>query len=204
VTFARFPTDYTTLPKVSFVIPNLCSDMHDCSMSTGDTWLKNNLGGYATWATTHNSVLIITFDEDNNLSGNKIPTVLYGQPVTAGSSSSTKYTHCNLLRTVEDLAGLTSHRGQRGVGVGHHRHLGEPTRRYAGGRPWRRRMSAERPARSTLGRPYGTLLALLDKVCHSRAGTVVLGWIAGFRRRAGRRRAGDRSATAWRSRVVRR
>lgn len=66
-TFTQFPTDYTTLPQVSFVVPNLCSDMHDCSVATGDTWLKNNLGAYATWAKTHNSLLVVTFDEDNRL-----------------------------------------------------------------------------------------------------------------------------------------
>lgn len=105
-TFAQFPSDYSTLPKVSFVVPNLCSDMHDCSVSTGDTWLKNKLGAYATWAKTHNSLLVVTFDEDNRLSGNKIPTVLYGQQVTAGSSSSTTYNHYDLLRTIEDMHGL--------------------------------------------------------------------------------------------------
>ncbi|MET7442412.1 alkaline phosphatase family protein, partial [Streptomyces sp. NPDC005568] len=97
-TFAQFPTDYTTLPQVSFVVPNLCSDMHDCSVSTGDTWLKNKLGAYATWAKTHNSLLVVTFDEDNRLSGNRIPTVLYGQQVTPGSTSSTTYNHYDLLR----------------------------------------------------------------------------------------------------------
>ncbi|WP_308011801.1 alkaline phosphatase family protein [Actinacidiphila acidipaludis] len=111
-TFAQFPTDYSTLPKMSFVTPNLCSDMHDCSVSTGDTWIKNNLGAYATWAKTHDSVLVVTFDEDNSLSGNRIPTVLYGQPVTAGSSSATTYNHYNLLRTLEDLAGTSTHAGQ--------------------------------------------------------------------------------------------
>ncbi|MGW2748995.1 alkaline phosphatase family protein [Streptomyces sp. NPDC001450] len=111
MTMAQFPTDYTTLPKVSFVIPNLCSDMHDCSVSTGDTWIQNNLGAYATWAQTHNSILAVTFDEDNKLSGNRIPTVLYGQHVAPGSSSSTTYNHYNVLRTVEDLAGLTTHAG---------------------------------------------------------------------------------------------
>ncbi|MGW2718677.1 alkaline phosphatase family protein [Streptomyces sp. NPDC001492] len=111
MTFAQFPTDFTTLPKVSFVVPNLCSDMHDCSVSTGDTWIKNNLGAYATWAQTHNSILAVTFDEDNKLSGNRIPTVLYGQHVAPGSSSSTTYNHYNVLRTVEDLAGLSSHAG---------------------------------------------------------------------------------------------
>ncbi|MDX3243223.1 MULTISPECIES: alkaline phosphatase family protein [unclassified Streptomyces] len=110
-TMTQFPTDYTTLPKVSFVVPNLCSDMHDCSVSTGDTWIKNNLGAYATWAQTHNSILAVTFDEDNKLSGNRIPTVLYGQHVTPGSSSATTYNHYNVLRTVEDLAGLSAHAG---------------------------------------------------------------------------------------------
>ncbi|MEU9133004.1 alkaline phosphatase family protein [Kitasatospora sp. NPDC048540] len=110
-TMTQFPTDYTTLPKVSFVVPNLCSDMHDCSVSTGDTWIKNNLGAYATWAQTHNSILVVTFDEDNKLSGNRIPTVLYGQHVTPGSSSSTTYNHYNVLRTLEDLAGLSAHAG---------------------------------------------------------------------------------------------
>ncbi|GHD98059.1 alkaline phosphatase family protein [Streptomyces alanosinicus] len=110
-TFAQFPTDYSTLPQMSFVTPNLCSDMHDCSVSSGDTWIKNNLGAYASWAKTHNSLLVITFDEDNRLSGNRIPTVLYGQPVAAGSSSSTTYNHYDLLRTLEDSQGLTSHAG---------------------------------------------------------------------------------------------
>ncbi|OKJ06665.1 alkaline phosphatase family protein [Kitasatospora sp. CB01950] len=110
-TFAQFPTDYTTLPKVSFVVPNLCSDMHDCSVSTGDTWIKNNLGAYATWAQTHNSLLVVTFDEDNSLSGNRIPTLVYGQHVIPGSSSSTTYNHYNVLRTLEDLAGLSTHAG---------------------------------------------------------------------------------------------
>ncbi|GAA2476914.1 alkaline phosphatase family protein [Streptomyces longisporus] len=111
MTFAQFPTDYTTLPKVSFVIPNLCSDMHDCSVSTGDTWIKNNLGAYATWAQTHNSILAVTFDEDNKLSGNRIPTLFYGQHVAPGSSDATTYNHYNVLRTLEDLAGLSAHAG---------------------------------------------------------------------------------------------
>ncbi|MGW7817952.1 alkaline phosphatase family protein [Streptomyces puniciscabiei] len=114
LTFDQFPTDYSTLPQMSYVVPNLCSDMHDCSVSTGDTWLKNNLGAYASWAKTHNSLLVVTFDEDNRLSGNRIPTVLYGQPVAAGSSSSTTYNHYDLLRTLEDLEGLGTHAGNAG------------------------------------------------------------------------------------------
>ena len=42
----RFPTDYTTLPTISFVVPNLCNDMHDCSIATGDSWLRAKIDGY--------------------------------------------------------------------------------------------------------------------------------------------------------------
>ena len=108
-TFAQFPSDFTTLPTVSFVVPNLCSDMHDCSVRTGDTWLRNNLGGYATWAAAHNSALIVTFDEDNGLSGNRIATVFSGAHVKQGSYG-TSYNHYNLLRTIEDMYG-TGHAG---------------------------------------------------------------------------------------------
>ncbi|MFJ9850443.1 alkaline phosphatase family protein [Streptomyces sp. NPDC101150] len=113
-TMTQFPTDYTTLPKVSFVVPNLCNDMHDCSVSTGDSWIQSKLGAYATWAQTHNSILVVTFDEDNKQSGNRIPTVLYGAHVSPGSSSGTTYNHYNTLRTLEDLAGLTTHAGNAG------------------------------------------------------------------------------------------
>lgn len=105
-TFTQWPTDYTTLPTVSFVVPNLCDDMHDCSVSTGDTWLKSKLDGYAQWAKTHNSVLIVTFDEDNGLAGNRIPAVVYGAHVKTGADA-TQYNHYNLLRTIEDMYGTT-------------------------------------------------------------------------------------------------
>lgn len=102
--FTSFPTDYTTLPDVSFVIPNLDNDMHDGSISRGDTWLKDNIGGYAQWALTHNSLLIVTFDEGSG--SNQIFTVFYGQNVTQGSYSE-HIDHFDLLRTLVDMYGLT-------------------------------------------------------------------------------------------------
>jgi hypothetical protein len=65
-----FPTDFSTLPTVAIVVPNLKHDMHDGpadhSIPTGDTWLKDNLDRYYQWAKTHNSLLIVTFDENDN------------------------------------------------------------------------------------------------------------------------------------------
>lgn len=34
--FTAFGSDYAALPQVSFVIPNLCHDMHDCPIADGD------------------------------------------------------------------------------------------------------------------------------------------------------------------------
>ncbi|SOB81514.1 alkaline phosphatase family protein [Streptomyces sp. 1331.2] len=106
-----FPSDYSTLPKLSFVVPDLCDDMHDCSVGTGDSWLSSNLDGYAQWAKSHNSLLVVTFDEDNRLSGNRIPTLLYGAHVAPGSSTATTYNHYDLLHTLEDLTGVNAHAG---------------------------------------------------------------------------------------------
>lgn len=79
--FTSFPTNYNDLPDVSFVIPNLDDDMHDGSISQGDTWLRNNIDGYVQWARTHNSLLIVTYDEGSG--GNqRIYTVFSGQNVT--------------------------------------------------------------------------------------------------------------------------
>ncbi|WP_406385813.1 alkaline phosphatase family protein [Streptomyces sp. NBC_01618] len=111
-TMAQFPAHFTELPKVSFVVPNLCDDMHTCPVSTGDTWIKNKLGPYADWARTHNSLLVLTFDEGSKGSGNRIPTLLYGEHVVPGSSSNATYDHYDVLRTLEDLAGLTTHAGR--------------------------------------------------------------------------------------------
>jgi len=103
--FTDFPTTFSNLPTLSFVVPNLCSDMHNCSISTGDTWLKNNLSAYATWAKANNSLLVVTFDEDDSSQSNQIPTIFYGAHVATGSYSE-HITHYTVLRTLENLNGL--------------------------------------------------------------------------------------------------
>ena len=102
---SAFPTNFASLPTVSYVIPDLCNDMHDCSVRTGDTWLRNNVKPYADWAKTHNSLLIVDFDEDDFSGSNRIPTIFYGQQVKTGSYTE-RITHYSVLRTVEDMFGL--------------------------------------------------------------------------------------------------
>ena len=100
-----FPADYTRLPIVSFVIPNLQDDMHDGTMAAGDAWLKNNLSKYVTWCKANNSLFILTADEDDKTQSNQIMTVIIGQDVNGGSYAQ-PITHYNILRTLEDLYGL--------------------------------------------------------------------------------------------------
>ncbi|WP_063774224.1 alkaline phosphatase family protein [Streptacidiphilus rugosus] len=104
-TFSAFPTDYTQLPRLGFVVPNLNDDMHDGTVQQGDTWLRNNIDGYAQWAKTHNSLLVVTWDEDDSSASNQIPTLMVGAGVTPGNYAET-VTHDNVLRTVEDSFGL--------------------------------------------------------------------------------------------------
>jgi hypothetical protein len=101
LTFSSFPTDYTTLPTVSFVVPNLKDDMHDGSVAMGDAWLQQHLDGYAQWAKTHNSLLVVTWDEDDHSANNHIPTIFVGGPVKTGSYPE-PINHYNVLRTIED------------------------------------------------------------------------------------------------------
>ncbi len=99
------PSNYASLPTVAFVIPNLDNDMHDGSIGRADNWLYQNLSPYANWAKANNSLLILTWDEDDNASQNQIPTVFYGANVRPGSYSET-ISHYNVLSTLEQMYGL--------------------------------------------------------------------------------------------------
>ncbi|OJZ70080.1 acid phosphatase [Mycobacterium paraffinicum] len=104
--FSAFPMgNYAGLPTVSFVIPNNDDNMHDGSIAQADTWLNRQLSGYANWAVANNSLLIVTWDEDDNSSRNQIPTVFYGAHVVPGNYPE-RINHYNLLSTIEQMYGL--------------------------------------------------------------------------------------------------
>jgi hypothetical protein len=96
------PADFAALPTVAVVVPNTCNDMHDCPVAVGDTWARQHLSGYIDWARTHNSLLIVTFDEDDaDDATNRIPTMLVGPMVRPGDLAQ-HVDHYTLLRTLED------------------------------------------------------------------------------------------------------
>jgi hypothetical protein len=127
---SSFPSNYDWLPNVSFVIPNQNHDMHNGAdperINKADAWLKDHLGGYVRWAQSHNSLLIITFDEGstraenflnrifslfrdkdegNGKENNHIFTLFVGEKVTHGSYDQ-KIDHYRVLRTIEEMYGL--------------------------------------------------------------------------------------------------
>jgi acid phosphatase len=105
VPFSSFPSDYASLPTVSFVIPNLDNDMHDGTIAEGDAWLYKNLSAYAAWAKSNNSLLVVTWDEAEKSESNHIPTIFYGGNVRTGTYSE-PVSHYNVLSTLEGLYGL--------------------------------------------------------------------------------------------------
>jgi hypothetical protein len=99
---SSFPQDYSILPTVSIVIPNDNNNMHDGSIGSADEWLKDHLNNYVQWAKKHNSLFILTFDEDDNYHGNHIVTIFTGAMVKSGQYSE-QINHFNLLRTIEEM-----------------------------------------------------------------------------------------------------
>jgi phosphatidylinositol-3-phosphatase len=104
--FSAFPMgNYASLPTVSFVIPNNDDNMHDGSIAQGDAWLSRELSGYANWAVANNSLLIVTWDEDDGGPRNQIPTVIYGAHVQPGTYNE-QINHYSVLSTLEQMYGL--------------------------------------------------------------------------------------------------
>jgi acid phosphatase len=103
--FSAFPTDYARLPTVAFVVPDQRNDMHDGSIAQGDAWLKQKIEQYAQWAMQHNSLLIVTWDEDDGSEGNRIATIFVGAMVRPGQYRQ-RINHYNLLRTIEEMYAL--------------------------------------------------------------------------------------------------
>jgi acid phosphatase len=103
--FTTFPQDFSKLPTVALIVPDQNNDMHDGSIAQGDAWLSKNIEPLAQWVMTHNSLLIVTWDEDNGSAKNHVTTVFLGSMIKTGISSQT-INHYNILRTIEEMYGL--------------------------------------------------------------------------------------------------
>lgn len=105
VPYTRLVADLTAgaLPDLAFVSPDLCDDMHDCDVRTGDAWLSREVPrilGTSAFRSSR-SLLVVTFDEGRG-PDNRVLTVFTGPAAKPGARSGRPYTHYSLLRTIED------------------------------------------------------------------------------------------------------
>jgi phosphatidylinositol-3-phosphatase len=105
------------LPRFAWISPNLCHDMHDCSVATGDRFLSTLVPPLLRALGPH-GLLILTWDEgssDNGCcrraSGGHIVTILAGGAASRGARLGTPADHYSVLQTIEDLLGLPRLRG---------------------------------------------------------------------------------------------
>ena len=95
------------LPDFSLVVPDMCHDMHDCSVSTGDAWLKRFVRAAAQEpgsSPTARSSSSSTRSESADRAGG--PALALGPLVRPGSVYAPAMTHYGLLRTIEDAWAL--------------------------------------------------------------------------------------------------
>ncbi|CAG8791463.1 17649_t:CDS:1, partial [Racocetra fulgida] len=92
------------LPQVVYYTPNQKNDGHDTGVAFADNWLKNWLEPKLLKpAFTTNTLIFVTFDEDDDTEGNHIYSSLLGTPVVppASHNDTTAYTLFSYLSTLE-------------------------------------------------------------------------------------------------------
>jgi len=105
------------LPRFIWITPNLCHDMHDCSVATGDRFLSTLVPQLLRSLGPH-GLLFITWDEGTSdsgccqlASGGHIATIVAGPGARPGARLTTPTDHYSLLQTIEDVLGLRRLRG---------------------------------------------------------------------------------------------
>ena len=95
------------LPDYAFISPNMCNDMHDCSVATGDAWLSREVPNILASPafTTQNSLLVIAWDEGDD-HNNTVSAIFAGPAAKAAYKSDGAFTHYSLLHTIESRWGL--------------------------------------------------------------------------------------------------
>jgi phosphatidylinositol-3-phosphatase len=107
-----------SVARYNFIAPNICNDMHDsCAplynkVAQGDTWLAKNLPGILNSQAYHDGgAVFITWDEANTADGPIGMIVLSPLAKGNGYSNSIHYDHGALLRTLEEIFGVTPYLG---------------------------------------------------------------------------------------------
>jgi phospholipase C len=114
------------LPDFSFLAPDLCNDMHDCTPAVGDAWTRDWMAAlFASPAYQDGTTAVfITWDEGDHSSGHgvdcaarptdescHIATVVVSPSTVPGTTDGTRHDHYSMLRTTEEMLRLPGHLG---------------------------------------------------------------------------------------------
>ena len=110
VPLTQFGSDLRSgmLPNFSLVVPDLCHDMHDCSVATGDKWLGSFLPPLVRSRTMRRAIVFVVFDEgtSDEGGGGRVQALVIGPLVRSGAQDTHQLNHYGLLHTIELSLGL--------------------------------------------------------------------------------------------------
>ena len=92
----------------------MCHGIHDCSVPQRRPLDEKHIDRYAPWAPRHNSLLIVTFDENAGGRAKPIFTILLGEGIRPGRYGE-RMNHYTLLRTIQAAHGLPALGRAKGV-----------------------------------------------------------------------------------------
>ena len=111
--------DSDTLPAFVFITPNMCHSMHNCSVATGDAWLRQSIRALVASPAYQRGTMAIfvTFDEgekggsdrcthNTGDAGCHVPIFVVSPSTRPGTRSATLLNHYSLLRTTEEMLGI--------------------------------------------------------------------------------------------------
>ena len=106
VPFAELSQDLSSkssLPDAAYIVPNLCDDMHNCSVKVGDDWLAKQVPAIlkSPAFTKQHSLLVIVWDE-GAVTNNNVAVIFAGPAAKQHYVSKRYVSHYSLLRTIED------------------------------------------------------------------------------------------------------
>jgi phosphatidylinositol-3-phosphatase len=95
--------------RFTFITPNLIHDMHNGTVADGDTWLSTFMPTVlaGTEYAAGRTAVFITWDEDDLLSGNQIPTLVIAPSVAPGTRVTDRLDHYSMLRATQEMLGVT-------------------------------------------------------------------------------------------------
>lgn len=98
-----------TLPEVTMYIPNMDNNGHDTNIAYSANWLQTKFqANFDDAQSMKDTLVVMTYDEDEGSSNNLIYTVLLGSMVKPGSVNSELHSHYSILKLIEDNFGLGS------------------------------------------------------------------------------------------------